>query len=217
MRDLKSNTKRLVLLLRHAQTLWNQESRLQGQQDTDLTPDGIFKTHAYRQQLLLHPILFCPQHSKIVSSDLKRAAHTAQILFSDTHLIDTDQRLREGSYGLFEGLKKEEIKTRYPKMYEQWINQTPGFSIPNAEPKSLIYERVSFCVQDFITQHTQPIVIFITHGGVIKLLLNKLNINVERPIENLSMHALFLDSAKINIETPVADLAQALSFIQPFA
>ena len=83
-------------LLRHAQTVWNAEKRIQGQRDAPLSPGGV------RQARLLADSLRGVQFDSVYSSDTGRAVRTAQLVFGEREIL-LEPRLREMSYGTLEG------------------------------------------------------------------------------------------------------------------
>ncbi len=103
------STIRRVIVLRHGQTLHNVGGIYQGHLDTDLSAVGVQQAAAAADVLRAMPV------QRIVSSDLRRAAHTAQALASVTHLpVDHDARLREIDVGAWAGMKHDEVAARYP-------------------------------------------------------------------------------------------------------
>lgn len=89
-------------LIRHAQTLWNAEKRIQGQSDTPLSPMGIAQAELLRNRL--RGVAF----DQIYSSDTERAHHTAQLVFGGREIL-LEPRLREMSYGTLEGKTRTEL------------------------------------------------------------------------------------------------------------
>lgn len=92
---------RILFLFRHGETDWNREGRLQGHTDTPLNATGLTQAQALAESLRPHRL------DAVVSSDLKRAQTTAQIvaealrvpLFTEAGLRETDVGAAEASYG----------------------------------------------------------------------------------------------------------------------
>lgn len=107
------------VLVRHASTEWNLTGRIQGQTDIGLSPQGR------KEAVHLSGILSGLGISLIVSSDLKRAKETAEIINSVLHVpLHFDPRLRECSFGQVEGLTKQQAIERYsPTMAPNWEDQ----------------------------------------------------------------------------------------------
>jgi broad specificity phosphatase PhoE len=106
---------RRILLWRHGQTGWNAEDRFQGHADIDL--DDVGRAQVARAARLLARL----RPARIVSSDLRRAHHTALALASLTGLeVTCDRRLRETSYSAWEGMTAAEIDERHPGARDAW-------------------------------------------------------------------------------------------------
>jgi probable phosphoglycerate mutase len=88
-----------LILIRHGETVWNREHRMQGQRDSSLTATGVRQAHLLGRRF---------RHEKfgaLYSSDLGRAYQTAHSVAEATgHTIIVDKRLRERHFGVFEGL-----------------------------------------------------------------------------------------------------------------
>jgi glucosyl-3-phosphoglycerate phosphatase len=106
---------RRLVMLRHGQTDFNRDSRMQGQLDTDLSELGRAQAVAAAEVLgKLQPL-------RIVSSDLRRAYHTAVMLGERTGLqVQVDQRLRETHLGDWQGLTHIEVDAEAPGARLAW-------------------------------------------------------------------------------------------------
>jgi probable phosphoglycerate mutase len=94
-----------LILIRHGETLWNTERRMQGQLDSPLTERGLWQAQQLGIRLKNQPF------TTLYSSDLPRAARTAeQIAIVTGHNILIDERLRERHFGAFEGMTQKEIQ-----------------------------------------------------------------------------------------------------------
>ena len=104
-----------ILLIRHGETPWNAERRLQGHIDIALNDTGLQQAAALGQALAGEPL------AAVLSSDLQRARQTAQAVASLHDLpVQADPLLRERCYGAFEGLLYADIAAQYPHEYAQW-------------------------------------------------------------------------------------------------
>lgn len=131
-----------VVLWRHGQTEYNVAARMQGQVDIPLNEHGL--AHAARAAAAL--VDFAP--SVIVSSDLSRAASTAAVLAGLTGLeVRTDVRLRERSFGLFEGLTRPEMSERWPEAFTRWRRGEEPEEI-GIEARADVGERVAEAVNE---------------------------------------------------------------------
>lgn len=151
-----------VLLLRHGQTAWNHYRRLQGQADIELDDVGLAQAARAAQVVArLRP-------AAVVSSDLVRATRTAEEVAAATGLAPTtDVRLRERSFGDWEGLDHAEIEGGWAKEYKIWSGggQPDGVGM---EPRGDVGTRVAAAV----VEHAAPFgagatLVLVTHGAAI--------------------------------------------------
>ena len=99
----------MIFLIRHGQTQFNREGRLQGRLDSELTQLGV--EQARRMGRILRDFVEDPAAWRIASSPLRRAQHTAEIVREETGLgrpIELDERIAEVSGGEWEGLTRDE-------------------------------------------------------------------------------------------------------------
>lgn len=102
-----------LYLLRHGQTEWNAEGRLQGQMNSDLTEIGA--GHARSQGRLLAEVFMAHPDMKIIASPLGRVRQTAQIALGEhDRTPEFDQRLVEVSAGSWEGMTKDDVRRDFP-------------------------------------------------------------------------------------------------------
>lgn len=105
-----------VIIWRHGRTAWNAEGRFQGQADPPLDDVGVAQAGAAAALLAGFPV------SAIVSSDLQRAAQTADALSARTGVpVALDPRLRERSLGHWEGLTRSEVEATFPDEFADWV------------------------------------------------------------------------------------------------
>ena len=144
-----------IWLLRHGQTEWNAEQRIQGQMESQLTPLGI--EQAQRQAALMPDIL--AQGPACFASPLGRAQQTARIALSDTPYI-TDARLAEAHAGDWQGLTRIEVRDRWPDLYHANPAVLDLFTTaPNGEGFAAFQARVA----DFLSGLRHPSVV-VAHG-----------------------------------------------------
>ncbi|WP_039789241.1 histidine phosphatase family protein [Herbaspirillum huttiense] len=156
-----------ILLIRHGETDWNVDKRLQGHIDIGLNEAG------QRQVLALGEALAGEGIDAVFASDLQRARDTAQAVADAAGLeVLIDAGLRERCYGGFEGLRHTEIEARYPEAYRQWKAREPDFRYPAgeriAETMREFYERSVAAVQRVLASGRYRKVAIVTHGGVLE-------------------------------------------------
>jgi broad specificity phosphatase PhoE len=163
-----------LILIRHALTDYNLQNRYCGACDPPLNNKGIRQAERIAQCLRgLHI-------DKVYSSDLRRAYQTAQIIFKN-NLIQKSADFREMNFGIFEGLRYEEILKRFPSIYSDWIKDPLGVRIPKGEGLNGLSERVkkrlsfilSQCKSDSCVrkQDKAKTIAIVTHGGPIRIIL----------------------------------------------
>lgn len=147
-----------LYLLRHGQTEWNVQGRLQGRLDSDLTPLG--RAQARRQaQLVLH----LPADLACLTSPAGRALATARIAFAGRDFA-TDDRLHEIDVGPFTGQALERLQAAHPQVFAgggiDWYDRVPG-----GEDFAALQQRVDA----FLRQLSGPAII-LTHGVTLRML-----------------------------------------------
>jgi broad specificity phosphatase PhoE len=144
-----------IWLLRHGQTEWNAQGRIQGQLNSVLTPLGI--TQAHRQAALMPEILATgPQ---VYVSPLGRAQQTARIALADT-AFTTDARLAEVHAGDWQGLKRTDVMRRWPDMFHA---DTAALDLFTAAPNGEDFAGFQRRVADFLGDLRGPSVV-VAHG-----------------------------------------------------
>lgn len=155
-----------ILLIRHGETDWNVEKRLQGHIDISLNDKGRWQAKTLGSALVDEKL------DAIYASDLKRAWTTAQAIAIHQELpVRKDARLRERCYGALEGMSYQEIKQTYPETYIAWRSREIHARYPCGEsPAETLLEfsdRVVNAVIELAKQHPQQKIVIVTHGGVL--------------------------------------------------
>ena len=154
-----------VFLLRHGQTAWNVERRLQGQLDVALDAVGR------NQVLQLADALAAEDLVAIYSSDLQRAHDTALALARVTGLpVTRDAALRERGFGRLEGLTYAEVEELWPDDALRWRQREPDFGPGGGEPLRTFYARSVAAVTRLSMPHAGQTIAVVTHGGVLDCL-----------------------------------------------
>ena len=154
-----------VLAVRHGETAWNRETRIQGQLDIPLNPLGQAQARRLAQALEGQGI------DAIYASDLLRADETARIVAERLGLaVSSEQGLRERAFGIFEGLTWAEIEERWPAQSERWRRRDPDFGAEGGESLQGFYTRVVTAAQRLVVAHPGQTVLLVAHGGVLDCL-----------------------------------------------
>jgi len=155
-----------LILIRHGETAWNAEKRLQGHLDIPLNEEGL------RQAAALGAALADEGLDAIVSSDLQRALQTAQAVADRAGLpVQVDRGLRERCFGAFEGLLYGEIGERYPEAHAAWKARDRHARYPAgvhvAETLDEFFRRVVGTIERLVQGRGWRKVALVTHGGVL--------------------------------------------------
>lgn len=154
-----------MLAIRHGETAWNREARIQGQLDIPLNATG----QAQAQRLAL--ALVGEGIDVLYASDLSRARQTAAALAAQTGLeLRLDAELRERSFGVFEGHSWPEIAARWPAQSEAWRRRDADFGAPGGEVLQDFYSRSVAAFERIARAHPGQTVAVVTHGGVLDCL-----------------------------------------------
>lgn len=155
-----------LYFIRHGQTDWNIEGKIQGSTDTELNSTGIRQAKEMSRKVLeaQTPI------SKIYSSRQKRALQTAQILSDAIHVeYEITDGLEEVNLGAWEGLTWEEVSIRYPAEYEVWYHNRRYTKAPQGESYQDMLDHVLAALHRIIKENARDVAI-VTHSAVIMCL-----------------------------------------------
>jgi broad specificity phosphatase PhoE len=156
-----------LLLVRHGQSTWNHERRIQGQLDPPLSDEGR------RQAAQLGRRLAGRQFSGFYASDLKRATETAQLIAEAVRIEpEAMAGLREIYLGRWEGLRTEELADRFPDAWASWTAEPDWDLVPGGEGSAAFEARVSGALDSIFARHPEGDVLVVTHGGVIQIALH---------------------------------------------
>lgn len=190
--------KTTIWLVRHGETDWNVQRRLQGSTDIALNSLGIAQANAVAKRL--GDIAF----DAIYSSPLRRTVQTAEPL-AITRQISPRliPAMAERDFGIFQGLTPDEISVRHPDGYRRWQDRDPGFRPEGGESLEDFRVRVRRGIQEIVDQHLGQTIAVFSHGGVLDMiyrLANQVALNAPRdwPIPNAGIQRLL--SSKIELE-----------------
>ncbi len=152
---------RKVHLVRHGESEWNRERRVQGNScRVVLSPLGI------EQSRLLGIRLAGMDFGKVFCSDIERAVDTARIALGEDCPVEFSHELREISFGKWEGRLVTDLGKEYPGALEKWFSRPSSLKIEDAEPYLDFHDRI-VREMDRIVESTSGDLLLVTHGGVI--------------------------------------------------
>ena len=163
---IKSNDITRFGLIRHAQTVWNREKRIQGHSDSPLTDDGERQASSWGQSLSQFP------WDRILTSDTGRALATAERINADLKIpLAIDSRLREQDWGQWVGKTVTQIEAEAPQVLDDQINAGWDFCPPGGESRHSVLKRSQKALQEAAERYPGHILLVVTHEGVVKSLI----------------------------------------------
>lgn len=153
-----------LCLVRHGETAWNAEGRVQGQLDVPLSAVGLAQARAVAAAL-------AGEHfDAIYASDLTRVRQTAAPAAGRLGLpVTLDAALRERHYGMFERHTYAEVRERYPTEYARFRDKDLDFDFVSGESLRAFAARALACVAALIERHAGESILVFTHGGVLEM------------------------------------------------
>lgn len=155
-----------IIAVRHGETSWNVDARIQGQLDIQLNDTGRWQARRVGHALSGE------QLAAIYSSDLGRAHETARAIGHVAGIeVVAHPGLRERRFGLFEGKTFDEIHQTWPDEALKWKKRIPEWAPPEGGETLLqLRERVIRTVSDLASRHTGEQIAVVAHGGVLDAL-----------------------------------------------
>ena len=154
-----------IIAVRHGETAWNVDSRIQGHLDVELNDVGWWQARQLARALADEQV------AAIYASDLRRAWQTALTIADVTGCpLNAHAGLRERGFGQFEGRTYAEIEATWPEMSQQWRKREPLWAPPGGESLMVMRERVSGTVNALAAQHVGDQIVLVAHGGVMDIL-----------------------------------------------
>ncbi len=154
-----------ILAVRHGETAWNRDTRIQGHTDIELNEHGRWQAARLAEALRDEPI------AAVYASDLLRAHETAQVVArSRRQSVTSHLGLRERCFGRFEGHTWTELEQRFPEESQAWRKRVPDFAPPGGESLLQLEARVVPAVQELAARHPGEQILVVAHGGVLDIL-----------------------------------------------
>ena len=187
-------------LIRHAQTVWNREKKIQGHSDSPLTDAGIVQ--ATRWGRILEQFSW----NRLLASDTGRALATAEIIGAYLKIpLTGDPRLREQDWGRWAGKTIAQLKAEQPLELAEQTNAGWDFRPPDGEDRRSVLARSRAALQDAFTRWPGENILVVTHEGVIKCLVYHLSgrqfLPSEPPLlKSYQLHRLIHDGDGLGLE-----------------
>ena len=154
-----------IVAIRHGETAWNVDTRIQGHLDIPLNNTGLWQAEQLGQALAGE------NFAAIYTSDLQRAYATAQAVARTTGApLQAVQGLRERSFGHFQGRTFAEIEAELPDDARRWRKRDPHYAPEGGESLVALRERIAHTVTALAAPHAGEQILLVAHGGVLDVL-----------------------------------------------
>ena len=187
-------------LIRHAQTIWNREKKIQGHNDSPLTADGERQASNWGQILLRY------SWDRMLASDADRALATVEKINAFLKIpIEIDSRLREQDWGHWVGKTVAQIQTESAELLDEQTSAGWDFCPPGGEDRKSVLARSRGALEDAFNRWPGENILVVTHEGVIKCLLYYLSgrkfLPSEPPfLKSYHLHVLAQDRDGLRLE-----------------
>ena len=154
-----------IIAVRHGETAWNVDTRIQGHLDIALNDTGHWQARQVARALADEPL------AAVYTSDLQRAHATAQAIAqaSGAPLV-AEPGLRERSFGELEGRTFAEIEAELPEQARRGRQRDPHIAPRGGETLVQLRERIAATTHRLAAQHTEQLIVLVAHGGVLDML-----------------------------------------------
>jgi probable phosphoglycerate mutase len=158
-----------IIAVRHGETAWNVDTRIQGQLDIGLNEKGQWQAERVGRALADETI------ARVYASDLKRAQNTAlAIARHNSQLMDREVHLhhglRERGFGKFEGHTYAAIEAQWPDESQRWRQRDPDFAPEGGESPLQVMDRVARTIDALAAPHSGEQIVVVAHGGIMDML-----------------------------------------------
>ena len=195
-----------LILIRHGETEWSYQKRYCGFTDIDLNEKGRWQARRLLKRLNKEKI------HEVYSSGMKRTLQCAKIVFQDMPVEEMSD-LREINFGIFEGLRYQDLMIEYPQVYRKWLENPLDIIIPRGESLNSLAGRVRKALRKILSQNSNKRVAIFTHGGPIRVILCdilKLDLKeiwkIESALASISIIEFVKGSAKIHLLNDISHL-----------
>ena len=178
-----------IVFVRHGETDWNREKRLQGSTGTSINEAGREQAKGLARLLWEVPL------QAVYSSALPRALETASYVAGPHSLsVIHDARLNEIHHGEWEGVAEAELPDI--ERYYRWREDPTSVDLPGAEPLQAVHDRALSAMREILSRHTESegLVAVVSHQIVLALLKCYI---LDRPFSQLRRHALSVASYEV--------------------
>ena len=158
-----------IIAVRHGETTWNVDGRIQGQLDIPLNDKG-----RWQAERLARALAASERAAAIYSSDLLRAWDTARAVANSMRLQQMDAPgLRERGFGSYEGKTFPDLEANHPQETARWRRRDPDWAPPGGESLEAFRKRVLDATDELARRHIGEQIILVAHGGVLDVMYRR--------------------------------------------
>ncbi|MGB7604368.1 MAG: alpha-ribazole phosphatase [Lutisporaceae bacterium] len=158
-----------LYLVRHGETEFNKRGCYYGWTDCELSQNGV------GQAELLHEVFQEIKLDVTISSDLKRAVDTANIICSGKDIeVHRDTRLRELNFGAWEGKHYTDIMQQYKENWEEWTSDWQNAAPIQGESFAELCQKVCQCIDELLVRYHDKEILIVAHQGVLRIIITYL-------------------------------------------
>ncbi|RIK83196.1 MAG: histidine phosphatase family protein [Planctomycetota bacterium] len=169
----------ILFLVRHGESQFNAEGRIQGQLDVPLSDLGRRQALAVAERFAAEPL------DTIYSSPLSRALDTASEIAARLNIdVRIDERLKEIHAGAFQGLTRREMAERYPDEERRWTAREPDFRVPGGETRRELGRRGRAALEAIRETQLDRVAV-VAHGAILSATLKAL---LDIPVHRAPFH-----------------------------
>jgi len=155
-----------VILVRHGETAWNRREVFRGRADVDLNKRGRAQAQAVAGAVKERAV------AAVYSSPLRRAVETAEaIAFPHKITAQIEGGFIDFDYGCWQGMQHDEVRRRYPKLYQDWIERPHTVRMDGGESLRMVRRRAMNGLRNVTEQHPDETVVVVSHRVVNKVVL----------------------------------------------
>lgn len=154
-----------IIAIRHGETDWNVQTRIQGHIDIELNSNGVWQASRLPLGLAHEEI------AHVYTSDLSRAKVTAASFAGPLGLpLEEEPQLRERHFGIFEGITWQALEELHPEQARAWKSRDPHWTPEQGESLEMLRQRIVKVVNRLASKHLGEQIAIVTHGGVLDVL-----------------------------------------------
>ena len=156
----------MVILVRHGETAWNRREVFRGRADVELNERGREQAQALGAALEEHEL------ETVYSSPLRRAVETAEAIAKPHNIrVEIEEGFIDFDYGRWQGLQLDEVRQRYPKLYQDWIERPHTVRMEGGESLRVLRRRAMGALRKVTKRHPDETVVIVAHRVVNKVIL----------------------------------------------